>query len=215
MEFPTILVINLAQRTDRWEAIQKDFSEKGWPLLHRIDAIKAIDPDPGWHACKHSHIGCINLAKGNNLPWVLILEDDCLPTDDALQRFQDLLPSLWVNRDSWDIFMGGFTDVIPYSIVQQLPPILNAKGCTAHFCLIHQSSYDKIISSLERSPWPIDVIYRNAQSFTILGTVPHLAIQYKSYSNIISQYGNYDGYFETSNKILNEFLLKESQELCK
>jgi len=215
MQFPTILVINLAHRTDRWEAIQKDFAEKGWPLLHRIDAIKAIDPDPGWHACKHSHIGCINLAKENNLPWVLILEDDCLPTDDALQRFQDLLPYLWEIRDNWDIFMGGTLHIKVNSVIQQSPPIINYKGLTTHFCLIHQSSYDKIISSLESYPLPIDVIYRINESFTILGTVPHLAIQYNSDSNITTQYGNYDGYFETSNKILTEFLLKESQELCK
>ena len=205
--FPPILVINLAQRTDRWEAIQEDFAKRGWPQLNRIEAIRG---NPGWHGATLSHTNCIRVAKENNLPWVLILEDDCLPTEDALQRFQDLLPSLWERRDGWDIFMGGLTGVTAYSIVQRSPPIINADGMTAHFCLIHQASYDKFIGDLSKAPIFIDKYYGEDPSVRMFCTVPNLAVQKPGISDIVIDSVDYTICFEDSNKALSDFLINNA-----
>jgi len=99
-----ILVINLSERKDRWKEIQKTFEEK-WPgvYLERIDAVKA---SPGWIGCLRSHKKAVQIAKKRKYPYVLVLEDDCLPADDSFERFQEILPLL-EKRNDWDIFSGG------------------------------------------------------------------------------------------------------------
>ena len=50
-------VINLDERTDRWENIQQTFN---FFNLQRIEAVKYT---PGWFGCLQSHIKCLHEAK--------------------------------------------------------------------------------------------------------------------------------------------------------
>ena len=209
--FPPILVINLEDRKDRWAEIQEDFKKGGWPPLNRIDAIKAT---PGWVGATLSHARSIRIAKENNLPWVLVLEDDCFPVEGAFQRFCELIPSLWERRNEWDIFMGGLTSPKINSIVQKSPILFNADGLTAHFSLIHQKSYHIILNDITKKPIFIDEYYRDTPHIRMFCTTPQLAIQKPSMSDITGSFADYNLSFIHIDEDLMKFL-KEDEESCK
>lgn len=200
MEFPKILVINLADRKDRWKDIQEEF--KDWPEeLHRIPAVKRTI---GWKGCTLSHQKAVRYAKEHHLPWVLILEDDCQLEKDALQRFQELLPILWDRRSDWDVFSGGisYSGSNP-SIIQDNPPLLKAKGRATHFCLLHEGTYDTI---LHMKMHVIDMFYE--ENLRVWITLPYLAIQAPSHSSIEKKFANYANAFQGSTRRFKRTLAK-------
>lgn len=197
MEFPPILVINLAERKDRWDEIQNEFQD--WPAIERLEAIK---DSPGWKGCNKSHIAALELAKKRKYPWVLVLEDDCLPTDKAKSQFEELLPSLWEKRKGWDVFLGGITSVQDVKIFQYSPPLFKLKGHTTHFCLYNAYSYDKLINALKSSTIVIDELYRTTPTIHTICTVPHLAIQRPSKSDLQDKETDYSDIFQKSNEEL-------------
>ena len=211
MLFPPILVINLPERTDRWERIQKEFIDKGWPsgLLHRIDASKTLTP---WVGCFYSHLRCVEFAKLNNFPWILVLEDDCLPTENSFQRFQGLLPVLWHKRDEWDIFSGANLSITIKSLICKNPPLVNIAGSSAHFCLINQGIYDSILRYYDINVLPefADAFY---SKYRMICTYPHLATQFSGYSNLAEKNMNHDDNYNKSNEELLEFLERETHKL--
>jgi len=204
MEFPQILIINLAERTDRWAHIQQEFNSWDTPV-HRIDACKHTN---GRIGCNQSHKKAVQYAKDHDLPWVLILEDDCKLEKDALQRFKALLPTLWAQRSKWDIFLGCVTYLHKFKgdnyLVQKKPPLFRVRGYTAHFTLIHKDTYNKIIDI--NVPHIINVTYAN--EFRLWVTYPHLAVQLPGYSDLVKEKISYTNFFKRSNKILKEILYK-------
>jgi GR25 family glycosyltransferase involved in LPS biosynthesis len=194
-----ILVINLPERTDRWKQIQEDFHKK-WPgvYLERIDAVKA---SPGWIGCLRSHKKAVQIAKKRKYPFVLVLEDDCLPADDSFERFEELIPLLQKNK-GWEIFSGGTTFVNDISLINKSPPLFEVKSYATQFVLIHERAYDKILDGSEKKP--VDMFYR--KNFTTFCTYPHLATQTISQSNIENKISNYNQAFEKSSKKLKAVL---------
>jgi len=191
MEFPPILVINLDNRTDKWEQIQKDFQD--WPV--KVKRVSAVKYDPGWKGCYLSHLKCVKIAKERKYPWVLYLEDDCMLMPDAKQRFTKLLPFLWDVRQHWDFFMGGLTGVTGCGLVNQEQNMFIARGFGAHFCLIHSNTYDRILDIMDIEPdEPCDSLYRSNMRLWI--TLPFIAKQYAGYSDISDthkdSYSEYD-----------------------
>ena len=78
--FPPILYINLDSRKDRMQELTREFAN--FPVApERVSAVKY---SPGWKGCSASHLKCITIAKERNYPWVLIVEDDCALTTNAL-----------------------------------------------------------------------------------------------------------------------------------
>ena len=201
MEFPPIMVINLDTRPDRWEEITKAFQSLGWPALQRISAIRDT---LGWKGCLKSHLKCLEIAKEKKFPWVLVLEDDCLPTQPSLTQFNELLPTLSKMKDDYDIFLGGCTFIKDVSIMQYKPPLFSLKGLTTHFCLYSSGSYNKLINKLQISDVPIDALYNNDPSIRMICTVPYIATQVPGKSDIENNPVDYTNTFSTSEKQLFE-----------
>ena len=204
MQFPPILVINLDHRADKWEQIQKDFQD--WPV--KLERVSAVKHDTGWKGCYLSHLKCVKIAKERNYPWVLYLEDDCMLTPEAKQRFTKLLPFLWYARQHWDFFMGGLTGVTGCGLVNEEQTIYIAKGFGAHFCLIHSDTYDRVLDIMDIEPGEpeeqCDSLYRKTMRLWI--TVPFIAKQYAGYSDISNTHkDSYDEYDEAE-KILKLIL---------
>jgi GR25 family glycosyltransferase involved in LPS biosynthesis len=180
--FPTTVVINLDDRTDRWKEVQEEFSS--WPVP--VERVSAVRMKPGWKGCSASHLKCVRLAKERGLPWILILEDDCVLRPDAARRFTDLLPVLWATRDHWDIFNGGVTAVKKHERISYNPPLYEVYGYAANFYLVHAGSYDQILDGHPTNPAtfkdPIDVYY--ADTCRIWTTTPYLAAQRPGPSDI-------------------------------
>jgi GR25 family glycosyltransferase involved in LPS biosynthesis len=80
-------VINLDKRPDRWEQIQKD-----WADFEEINLIRvsATEHTPGRVGCARSHLKLVQYAKDNNMPYILVLEDDATPT----KNFKKLVTTL-------------------------------------------------------------------------------------------------------------------------
>ncbi len=195
MEFPPVLVINLDERTDRWEAVQKAFAS--WPIeLERIPAIKQT---PGWKGCLQSHKKAVRYAMEQQYPWVLVLEDDCFPGRGArsYEQFRDLLPLLWESRDKWELFSGGPTLMFEQKLVNKHPPLFEQKSYAAHFMLIQANAYQKILDAPEEQ---IDVFYK--KQMKCLCTYPHIAYQSEGMSDIEGRLTNYMFAFENSSRTL-------------
>lgn len=180
--FPPTVVINLDDRKDRWEEVQDEFAS--WPVP--VERVSAVRMKPGWKGCSASHLKCIQLAKDRGLPWILILEDDCVLRPEAARRFTDLLPTLWAARDRWDMFNGGVTSLKNPRRVSYNPPLYEVSGFSTNFVLVHAASYDRILDGYPSKPAqykdPIDVYY--ADTFRIWTTAPYLSAQRPGDSDI-------------------------------
>jgi len=202
IHFPPTLVINLDGREDRMTEINSEFSK--WPV--KIERVSAVKLSPGWKGCSASHLKSIKLAKERDYQWVLIIEDDCILTNGAIDQFQKLLPYLWNNRESWDIFYGGTTFLKGASSISITPPLYQVKGFTTHFCLIHKQTYDKILyghpSNSNDFKEQIDVYY--AENFRIWATTPFFAKQRPNKSDITNnnQLEDYGEHFDEAENIL-------------
>jgi len=113
-------VINLKNRTDRWERIQKDFSHvplelKRWNAVKGADlpddSIKDITTDFCYNFCSLAMIGCWLSHSSiwyeiieKKLPFAIILEDDSYP----IENFNTLFPTYWENiPKDWDVVYFG------------------------------------------------------------------------------------------------------------
>lgn len=207
MEFPPCLVINLPDRTDRWNHIQTKFAE--WPMhLERVDGIKH---EKGFKGCTLSHRKCIELAKQRGYLWFLLLEDDADPVEGGLDQYKALLPILWASRGSWDLFNGGLSTVHDATLLQIHPPIFRVNGWASQFCLIHASAYDKLIEVIgDDPPEGVDNLY-SKRHIVQLCTVPHITIQAPGKSNVLSTHTDYLESFKIANaKLMNVLREKDS-----
>jgi len=204
MELPPTLVINLSTRPDRWASVQNDFRTWNLPM----ERMNAVQKKPGWKGCTLSHKKCIQMAKERNYPWVLILEDDAIPTDTGYDHFIELLPILWNSRDSWDVFNGGISVIHSYTLIQKSPPLFRATGWATQFCLVNMQSYDKFMNTLDDDPKkPIDVHYTE-DDFRMLCTYPQLSIQKAGKSDIESKEISYvDNFQKVNDKLRWEVLM--------
>jgi len=202
-EFPPTFVINLDKRQDRMNEIKTEF--KHWPVS--IERISAIKLSPGWKGCFASHLKCIQIAKDRNYPWVVILEDDCILTPNAIHRFHELLPFLWNNRRRWDMFNGGVTYLKQHTQISRKPSIHEVYGYAANFYMVHQAAYNRILNGCPKNPEhykdPVDVYYTD--TFRIWTTTPYLAKQRPGESDIGEKMvKDYTGLFDVAERTLLE-----------
>ena len=220
MMFPQTLVINLEERKDRLREFTHEFNK--WPVpIHRIEAVKKEIPAQG---CTLSHKKAIEYARDHNFPWVLILEDDCLLEEDAIEQFTFLLPFLWSLRPEWDIFLGGTANILTkenkmihheknikkkkpdIQVISKDLPLLQIKAYTAMFCLIHKDSYSKILSDIggENTKVLIDVLY--ATHYRLWCTYPQLIRSTYGKSTIQNTYTAYSPAFKKASTFLRKAL---------
>jgi hypothetical protein len=209
MNFPPVFVINLDKRPDRWSDIQVEF--KDW----NIERVSATEFNPGWKGCTLSHIKCLELANQRNYDWILIVEDDCVLTPDTLNRFKNLLPTLWNRRSDWDVFVGGASLYrgVPWKTVSMNPRLYEVKSTGTHFTLLHKDSYKSILNRIPKNPSEmhnqgtdcIDTWYR-FNNVRIWTTAPFLAFQKANFSNLSKTFADPTGVYKTS-----EFLLLHTE----
>ena len=97
--------INLDERPDKWAEVQAAFRDTGI-IPERFPGVKH---SVGWKGCGAAHVGVAAEAARRGLPWVLVIEDDCLPVADFVARWSAIKEELWASRAEWDIFLGGPT----------------------------------------------------------------------------------------------------------
>lgn len=201
-------VINLEERTDRWEQIQKEW--KGTFNLNRVPAVKET---PGWKGCALSHIKIIEEAKSRGDPYVLVWEDDCTPRNRhpraILELWNELLYKLSLHQHKWDIVLGATSRALKGGSYNSILSTKHVKvydlphGFTTHWILYNSSCYDRMIEYKHTLHTQIDAFI--FQKFNVKVVTPFLAQQRESYSDIEGMMTNYTELFNgAENKLLNQ-----------
>lgn len=68
-----VLYINLASRGDRKEQVLRELSRMGFARIMRVHAVRTHD---GHRGATLSHQVALRYASWNDLPWVMVVEDD-------------------------------------------------------------------------------------------------------------------------------------------
>jgi len=203
-----VYVINLDNRPDRLQNIVNYFSD--YLTLYRISAIKH---DDGAKGCALSHISIIKMAKEKNLPTVLILEDDCMPTE-SFYLWPQIKQWLDNNKDKWDLYVGG-NSYYAWNDNNTIKPLCKldsiklyrTKAQSSHFYYWNSTAYDSYLElENELDNGGIADLWANNQNFKIISSVPFIAVQSKDYSNIENRNIDYSNYFNSSEKKIDSIL---------
>ena len=195
-----IIVISLERAKERRERIKSQLSALNIDAII-LDAIdgQLLSPDesdkflhlpggyregekfkPGEIACTMSHINAIKIAKDNNWPYLIVLEDDVILANDFEKRIKFLfkiLPSDWEHVYLSGIPRFGFGYVPQLQIANIQPSVFTE--CT-HSMLIKNTAYDKIISYLNKFETTTD------DSYNVLiknGLISYTYYPFVSYAN--------------------------------
>ena len=192
---PLIFCINLDDRKDRWETIKKMGDDVGIQII-RLPGVKA---DEGWKGCSLSHVKACNIAKMLDLPWVLVLEDDCQFTKEAWDRFVSYLPVLWRRRADWNYFNGGPTYISWICPWDKDARLASGHALTLHFALYNKNVYDTILNWKE-ADYVLDYSLRNKSRCIFAQQM--IATQRPSYSDIEKTVKDYTWIFDMFTKKL-------------
>jgi hypothetical protein len=198
-----LYVINLKNRTDRWESIQKHF------MRFNIIRIEAIKHEIGMIGCFLSHQKCIKFAKDSNMDYICVLEDDCIPFGDIDIYDKLLLVKEYLDtKNDWNLFVGGGTGIWDGHIVKKLNydkldlfEVFKIK--TAHMIFYHRSVYEFFLSiDPFTSSVPIDKIWHYIYHAII--PIPFIATQSNGFSDIEGK----ELAVNDKIKLFNNFLVK-------
>ena len=183
-------IINLKHRTDRRDHMINEM--KKLPIAYSfIDGI--IDETK---TCFQSQKKCIQLAKENNLPYILVLEDDAMFTDNAFEILQHTFNE--VQNLEWDMFFLGANLQKPAIRISNT--LMKLTGAfAAHAYMVHERFYDTIIGLPHTCE--MDVHYHDLMStHNVYMCDPMIAYQLPSHSDL------QDGYRDYNQSILENYL---------
>jgi len=181
-----LYVINLNKRGDRWENIKKTFSDPYFNLIR----VEAVEDKKGWIGCFMSHKKCLEIAKEKNLPYTIVIEDDCVPFEPTnfLDRFKKIVEYL-ETHDDWNIMIGSTASIRPSYYDNVVPFAENEyfiefnSAFMTHMVFYNKNIYDFYIN--EKITKPVDEFWH--KKIKALIPVPFIAKQYPNFSDIIKR----------------------------
>ena len=194
-----VLYINLESRPDRKIHVEEQLRNVG---INNGERFNAIQLPNGAIGCSMSHLKCLEIAKQNNWPHLLIVEDDILFTNPAL-FINKLNFFLSRHKNDYDVLLIAGNNVPPYiSIDESCVKISKCQTTTGYLVQSHyydtlMQNYREGIKNLMKYPdnhkfFAIDKYWLKLQEkdrwFLI---VPLSVIQRQDYSNIEKKNTNY------------------------
>ena len=175
--FDRIFCINLDDRPDRWQRMQREFDRLG--LGKRVERFAAIAHDDGAEGCRRSHVAVCRLAEASGCETVLVFEDDVELLGDAQRVLTDAVSDL-KQRDAWEqFFLGGLVRTRARLVS---PHLFGAEIVEMHAYALHRRSFCKF----QRATRPIDIYC--AEHLAQLGCRPLIAVQSEGHSDIERQH---------------------------
>jgi glycosyl transferase family 25 len=135
--------INLDSRPDRKQHVEGQMSTLGIPA----ERFKAIKLKNGAIGCSMSHIKLLEMAKANNWPHILIVEDDILFTKPAL--FVEQLNKFLNGHKDFDVALFAGNNIPPYTIVDD-SCVRVSKCQTTTGYLVQRHYYDTLIANYKK-----------------------------------------------------------------
>ena len=132
--------INLDSRPDRKQHVEGQLSALGIPA----ERFKAIKLKNGAIGCSMSHIKVLEMAKANNLPHVLIVEDDILFTKPDV--FVEQLNRFLAGHKDFDVLLFAGNNMPPYTVVDD-SCVRVSKCQTTTGYLVQRHYYDTLIAN--------------------------------------------------------------------
>jgi GR25 family glycosyltransferase involved in LPS biosynthesis len=132
--------INLASRPDRKQHVEEQMKTLGINAT-RFNAIKLPN---GALGCSMSHLKCLETAKENSWPHLLIVEDDIKFLNPRL--FKKQLSLFLLNHSNWDVVIVGGNNVPPYQKIDDTCVKVNSCQTTTGY-LVKAHYYDTLIDN--------------------------------------------------------------------
>jgi GR25 family glycosyltransferase involved in LPS biosynthesis len=137
------LYINLSNRVDRKEHVEKELAKIGVPF-ERFNAIKLPN---GALGCSMSHLKCLQIAKERAWSHVFVCEDDIQFLDPELFKNQ-LVHFLKNHTDDWDVLLVAGNNMPPYLPLDDT--CVQVKQCqTTTGYIVKQHYYDTLIENFK------------------------------------------------------------------
>jgi GR25 family glycosyltransferase involved in LPS biosynthesis len=191
--FSKIFIINLDQHTKRWQQTQEELAKYGVTNYERFPGIKingGITQQDREAGCRASHVEIIKKCQRDNIPNVLIFEDD-IDINPELIKLEPQVQNFWKNNTIDLLYFGGNYNSQINERINSF--IVKVKRCfTTHAYVVNQQAYQPIIS-LANINQPIDILLTNIQAGGASYCVdPRMIYQRHGYSYIIGRELNYD-----------------------
>jgi GR25 family glycosyltransferase involved in LPS biosynthesis len=196
------LYINLESRKDRKEHIEQELKSVGINGV-RFNAVKLQN---GRIGCSMSHLKCLQIAKKNNWPYVMICEDDLLFIDKekAVNHMNQFFKLHSSYRDICKIVLIAGNNVPPYKNIDDT--CIRVSHCqTTTGYIVKNEYYDTLmqniktgIEKLMKNPnnhlmYAIDKYWIQLQKKDIwYFLAPVIAVQREDYSDIEERTTNYE-----------------------
>jgi glycosyl transferase family 25 len=137
-----VFYINLLNRTDRKEHVEKQLKSVGLNTFERFNAIRLAN---GALGCSMSHLKCLQLAKERKLDHILIVEDDITFTEPNV--FNRQMNKCLENNKEWDVLLLAGNNIPPYKIVDE--SCIQVSHCqTTTGYLVRKHYYDILINNI-------------------------------------------------------------------
>lgn len=139
-----IFYINLEHRVDRKQHVEAELTKIGLQGYTRFNAIKM---ENGALGCSMSHLKCLQMAKENGWPHVLIVEDDILFLDKDV--FIKQINNFFKNHvDDWDTLLISGNNIPPYERLDDTCVKVTTCQTTTGY-LVKSHYYDKLIQNIK------------------------------------------------------------------
>ena len=136
-----VFYINLASRPDRKQHVESQLHNIGIQHFERFNAIKLAN---GALGCSMSHLKCLETAKKEGWPHLLIVEDDILFLNPEL--FTSQLNQFLSKHSHWDVVLIAGNNMPPYEKIDDT--CIRVKTCqTTTGYLINSHYYDILINN--------------------------------------------------------------------
>lgn len=177
-------VINLDSKQEQFHEVQQAFE----PYGIECERFSAIRHEVRQVGASLSFLTLIAQAKKEKAPWVMILEDDCIPRPE-MSEWPAISKYLFQNKKSWDVFLGGSAYVYPHVLRNDfktkkeaaLDIIECSHAVLSHFAIFNESSYDSLLRwhelPLPPEKRPVIDAFIPESCSRIWTTSPHIAWQ--------------------------------------
>lgn len=161
--------------------------------LGNVEYYNAIHHHVGWKGATISHLNVIAQAKKDNLPYVIIIEDDCVLSPEFMKVVDTIDSQFPAN---WDMIYYG-ANHIEGAPIQMRMNIYRCTYATSAMCyVVRNTMYDKLLNKVNIDK-PHDVYYAEMhKSINAYCVLPNLAWQLDSYSDILERNVQYKKEFE-------------------
>src|SRR3972149_4538112 len=134
------LLIHLPERTDRLDDFKNELT---YLPCNNLIITQGIKHSQSYKGIAQAHLNCISIAKGNEWPRVLIMEDDVV-FQGGEKPAPHLYKCLEIIPEDWDILLGGVYQAKELNNYNEFWDKVG-EFCGLHFYIVNAKAYDKIL----------------------------------------------------------------------